>query len=838
MAESYLPGFEPDIEPEVDPLAYRSEFDLEPEEREPGFKESYEVFDRFTDNEFELDEKYDNPLLTGTINTISGLTLGLSDHAIIGLGLMSETDMREYRGRNENAAIVGDVLGIGGSVLLPGGFLGKAGKALLPGAAVGQKVLALESQVAKQLLKYGIKKKAANKLSKNIIGKMSGNKLRAQVGGAAAGGAAEGAAFGVTKTNRQWAADEIESTPQGIMEALLTNVSQESIYGGLFGGAIPFAGLLAKPVYGAGKGIIKKGASKLQDFAEKGKKGAKAAEGTFNDVAEKTKLPIEVQDSMATSMKTKYTEAYNNSKFKIKYDKDGFPIKKDGSVVKEALENPSADTRRANIRNDGKQLVKQINSVSKELGPQDVITKYTTREGIDKVFTNVIDQLEEAGNQGGRIEKLKRWWSGVTDGDHVNFKTGEGKVKDPNKLILTKKELQKPMTITQHNDATRSYLETYSPDWATPHTKDGLTDNDIKRDLYEVFRDAPTNAARAIDGEDGAERVKDIIQQGNANRILEDQLPKLKEFDVEKVTEQVTNEATEFAIDAGVGLVSSVIPGGQYLALGRGVQRLAKADMVRRLVLKAGVLDGVEKGVDIVFDSIEGFVKPRSVFRAPIVGNMLKEITGESDEMKQYKAMEKIFDELLTDPTKLMDNVENTNTLLGTVEPEVAHAFSQMSGEVFGFLYEKFPKNPWKDNYLMKHEWVPNGTDMDDFKQYANYALKPINIYKDLEAGIVTPQGAEVAQRFTPILHGQVTYEIADRIANGDLELDYHGRGRMTTWTGIPFDSSLEYKNVMGLQQSFVAEEHPGPQTNATGLGKIKADGREKTSTQNVEELA
>ena len=183
------------------------------------------------DDQFVSDEDtYGTPTeqaKTFATSAASAATFGLSDQALVRAGLMDAEKARLRAETNPGAALVGELTGIGGSLLIPGSAVGRLAKGA---EAVTGLVSPTTGKIVSKLINPELYPTA--------------HKVLSRAGSTAIGSALEGGVYGAGKSISEDAIGDHELTA----ESLLSNAGMGALYGGAIGGTLGgiFGGIKSK----------------------------------------------------------------------------------------------------------------------------------------------------------------------------------------------------------------------------------------------------------------------------------------------------------------------------------------------------------------------------------------------------------------------------------------------------------------------------------------------------------------------------------------------------------------------------------------------------------------
>jgi hypothetical protein len=183
------------------------------------------------DSQFVADEdKYgglSGELKSAGLGAARSASFGLSDEAIVRLGLMTPESLKAYKETNPTATTLGEIGGAAGAMLAP--EVGVLGALSAPVRAV--------SKVG------GAVTKAALPVAEGVVGRFASaearplvNKVLSQAGAMSAGSAIEGAVYGLGQSVSEHALGDPDLTGEKVLANIGTGAITGGVLGGLFGG--------------------------------------------------------------------------------------------------------------------------------------------------------------------------------------------------------------------------------------------------------------------------------------------------------------------------------------------------------------------------------------------------------------------------------------------------------------------------------------------------------------------------------------------------------------------------------------------------------------------------
>lgn len=218
---------------------------LSTEELKKALDSGFKIVTRDRIKQEELEQKYDNPAYGAATALARGLTMGLSDQALVRSQLLSREELKAMKDASPTASILGEVTGFVAPLLATGG--------LSAGAQVVSKV-----GVLPRLAQKGAE--LAGKTAVDFVGKKATSEIAKKAIQAGVTGIVEGALQGVGQT----ISEDALGTADFNAESLLYNVGIGGAIGGALGAGIGAVGEASSQFIGKGaKEARKKLASSL-----------------------------------------------------------------------------------------------------------------------------------------------------------------------------------------------------------------------------------------------------------------------------------------------------------------------------------------------------------------------------------------------------------------------------------------------------------------------------------------------------------------------------------------------------------------------------------------------
>jgi hypothetical protein len=206
---------------------------LSTEELKKALDSGFKIVTRDRIKQEELEEKYDNPIYGATTALARGLTMGLSDQALVRSQLLSKEELKAIKDANPISSVVGEVTGFIAPLLATGGVSAAAQATAKIGA------LPRLAQKGAEL---------AGKAAVDFVGKKATSEIAKKAIQAGVTGIVEGALQGVGQT----ISEDALGTADFNAESLLYNVGIGGAIGGALGAGIGAAGEASSKFIGKG----------------------------------------------------------------------------------------------------------------------------------------------------------------------------------------------------------------------------------------------------------------------------------------------------------------------------------------------------------------------------------------------------------------------------------------------------------------------------------------------------------------------------------------------------------------------------------------------------------
>ena len=200
--------------------------------------------------------------------------------------------------------------------------------------------------------------------------------------------------------------------------------------------------------------------------------------------------------------------------------------------------------------------------------------------------------------------------------------------------------------------------------------------------------------------------------------------------------------------------------------------------------------------LDIGISNKSSEVADSALSKAPrYVAPIITERNSYEDEKKKIQALQ-------SDQTRLAkihqdlqgeDSLNNTPHPLATAAPSFTKALGDKQAQLQDFIIDSFPKDP-NNNPLQANNslWQPSESQMEEYFNKANIALKPSIIMDKLHDGILTKSDVDTFKMLYPQLYQNYVDNVTARLATLKKDISIDQKNQLSILLGKPLDASQD----------------------------------------------
>ena len=717
----------------------------------------------FIKEEADLNEKYGEAGFRTAIESgLSSLSFGLPDQAYAALGPDFKKALRERRRRNEDEALLGEVIGIVGPALLSGGssLLAKGAQAAGKGIAAAGKVgLAAEKITAsglKKLIKDTGKKKFAREVLRKSVEK-------------GAGSAVEGTFYGIGDLVEENALGDAEFNA----ENLASYAGKGALFGGLVGGSLGGLGKTVSIVVPKIKNskLVGMGVEKIDNF------NTKMTNPAYNAM----KLGGFKDDAIDRLLKDQPQMAENIPEVLAKAMKDG------GLGYSLASNSHLLESARSYLGKIGKNIGKTVKTIDDETVEQGLFPK------LNQVAQRQVDELEKLRPQ------------------FLNPKTGRPLGVDAKKKLKAIDDEIDNLTDNLLDDAryTADDLQKikiqYHKLGAYDKKGDPTIVQEVNRALGKGFREELVDLSSRIDTPLGKQLQQELLDYSSLATFV-------KKFN------QTSSGQFNFPKLRNIFFGLSALRLGLNPMSAGGIAGMTSAFNQSDLKNKMMVLSDIEKSnirnTSKIKNSISkffktDFTKPVAPLAATILTGspLAREVEGEfvggrpKTEEQAVKNIGDNLDKLQEDKTLMDKLLADPN--LAMAAPKTYDKLREVSSRALAFLNSKMPRKTLGVNPFLKKSYPLSDQELYKIKRYLKAIQNPLSVLEDLKQGIVSREGIEAVRFVYPTIYNEMTSAVYNNLEKYGAEMAYDKRLQLGIVMGLPTDLSLEPENIAKFQSFY-----------------------------------
>lgn len=717
-----------------------------------------------------------------------GASLGLSDAALTGLGLV---DARTLAGQQEaNPLLSGgsEVLGMLGAVAASGGTGGAAraaGGGLLRRGAVGALDVATAPTRAVMALGRGVEAGGAALL---------GEGTAARIATSAAQGLVEGSLFGVGQAVSEASVKDVPLTAERIMAA----AGHGALLGGGLGAGTTALGAMlrgtASKLGDVGTSIL--GRSEVQAAELGGELAASTvpkAETTLNSMVDRYGREQAIKSSGANLRQIEKLQEMGQDieqrVIKKLLDEAPEAMGKKAGALLNATEKAAAAERI--VQKDGERIGSMIDDLSRTGAKADVealVAQQRTKVASEVATAVSPDATREAA-------RFTEWL------DTIEHKVGKAAGGDVKALWEARRELRKDIDWKKPLDAGDRYnnwkRELYKsmgneieaagtragpelgPDFAARWTN---ANRDYRASLW--LEEATAKGA----GREGANRVLGLSEQlGVLGGLAQGGVAALPMAVGGAVVQHLVKR---YGSDVAARIARAATTGEAVGALDRAMEAIA-GERVASLIGAGGrAVKGLPEAVPGVALAVDKATRREQPAEALPTGQLAVRFRERRDE-------------LTTSLATVSQRAQAATVGLDDVAPGLARAVQDRVQAASDFLASKLPKvvqRPSAQPHL-ERERLPSDSEMATYLRYERAVSDPLSVLDDAKKGRLRKEGAEALRAVYPTLYQALSAQTMTAVSEKKDRLTYQQRVQLSMlFPELPIDPSMQPRAIRAYQ--------------------------------------
>lgn len=255
-----------------------------------------------------------------------------------------------------------------------------------------------------------------------------------------------------------------------------------------------------------------------------------------------------------------------------------------------------------------------------------------------------------------------------------------------------------------------------------------------------------------------------------------------------------------------------------------GKQEIGSDIQVRQKEQQYGAFAKIERmaqqSLNTIKRDLAPMFTPSDKTTSAIKGILTQKLTPE-DQQKKFEKISTAIKERVTNPTKFVDDLQDSTKDLHSFAPGISTALNTTSARATQFLATKLPAQEASSPLSKPYE--PSTAELAKFNRYYSVVEKPLSILKQVQAGTLTSEGLEALQVVYPKLYAQMQSEALTHLGKvKDVAMvPYQKKLMLSMFLGQDLSNSLKPSNIASAQIINNTPQSGVPKSTQTGLGKL-----------------
>jgi hypothetical protein len=282
------------------------------------------------------------------------------------------------------------------------------------------------------------------------------------------------------------------------------------------------------------------------------------------------------------------------------------------------------------------------------------------------------------------------------------------------------------------------------------------------------------------------------------------------------------------AMPGGKGLLSQAASGaaarGAYKILGRGMDAMATPGGIFRVAGKAqsemrqaiGAL-----GKKAVKGSLTGGGGAATILRGMKIGEDMEKKSKEDDDLYAlFKQKSEALREIAHNQQALeMAIWEDTKELRGA-NPVFGDGAEVTAGRGIKYLQETMPRDPGGYDSFSGSTWRPDEFAIHQWASRVKAVMDPLSVVRGVKDGTITAEGAETLRTVYPETFAKIQMEIAVNKEEIAKNLSYDEENRLSILMGVPVNAVTQPDYINFIAQSYAQRQ----QQQTQGMQRVDSD--------------
>lgn len=240
------------------------------------------------------------------------------------------------------------------------------------------------------------------------------------------------------------------------------------------------------------------------------------------------------------------------------------------------------------------------------------------------------------------------------------------------------------------------------------------------------------------------------------------------------------------------------------------------------------VRDGLERAVKSFVSAGAARVKRAAV---PTVTTILHSVSYTGDDVPEdetkvdaFRRISGELAEVTRDPARLDDGLRKR---LDLAIPELVDPILEAARRKVLYLAGVIPKDP-RDPAVLQSRWEPDDLELDEFADRVRAAEDPASVFSQMEAGRLTPQAAETLREVYPALFTTLQQRLIEEIGDTQADIPHDRQVQLSVLLDVPISATEDPAFIAAMQEGYAPQQpgpKPGTQPRLAGIDRMTFEG-------------
>jgi hypothetical protein len=283
--------------------------------------------------------------------------------------------------------------------------------------------------------------------------------------------------------------------------------------------------------------------------------------------------------------------------------------------------------------------------------------------------------------------------------------------------------------------------------------------------------------------------------------------------------------------DYGVGAVGAIMSaapggvptgiGGLAAAVGHKIIRERGNAIAADVAYRASRLGFIQKATNEVTRAVRKKVRSslrplREVIAVPASLGIMERIKLDPATRKSkadtrvdvFRKRSKELSAIISDPENTATQLQKSWPDVEEVAPNLMTALTTKAIAGATFLWDKMPKDPRGEEYLLPHmsKWEPSEAAMSKWERYIAAVDDPMSVLDDMKNGVLTREAVEAIKAVNPELYSEMVTQVIEQLPKLQEDLPYERLSQLSILLDMPLHPTQTGQFVATMQANYARE--------------------------------